>query len=44
MLHVNMIETGVGPPFNLKNILLQNGFIENMKPISQIQAHQNPTP
>jgi hypothetical protein len=30
--------------FNLRNILLQNGFIENMKPITQIWNHHKPTP
>jgi hypothetical protein len=33
MLHISMIEAGVGPP-NLKIKLLQNGFIENMKLIT----------
>jgi hypothetical protein len=39
----NMIELSVGP-LNLKNIFFQNEYVENMKPITQIQNHQNPTP
>jgi hypothetical protein len=31
MLQVGMIEVGVGP-FNLRNIVLQNGPIKNKKP------------
>ncbi len=34
----------VWAPLDLKNILLQNGSIENMKPRTQIWSHQNPTP
>jgi hypothetical protein len=43
MLHVGMIETGVGP-LNLRNILLQNGPIKNTKPRTQIQSQKSPTP
>jgi hypothetical protein len=31
----------VWAPFNLKNILLKNRSIENMKPRAQIKNHQN---
>jgi hypothetical protein len=34
----------VRAPFNLKNINLQNKFIQNTKLGAQIQSHQNPTP
>jgi len=34
----------VWAPLNLKNILLQNGSIENMKPKAQIWSHESPTP
>jgi len=34
-LHISMTKVGVGP-LNLKNILLQNESIENMKPRTQI--------
>jgi hypothetical protein len=33
----------VWAPLNLRNILLQNEFVKNTKPIAQIQSHQNPT-
>jgi len=39
-----MIKAGVGPPLNLRNIFLQNGFIENTKPKAQIWSHQSPIP
>jgi hypothetical protein len=42
-LDVNMIEIGVGF-LQFKNILFQNGFIENSKARKQIWSHQNPTP
>jgi hypothetical protein len=38
MLHICMIKAGVGP-FNLRNILLQNMPIENMKPKAQMRNH-----
>jgi hypothetical protein len=33
-----------GPPLSLRNIFLQYESIKNMKPSTQIQNHQNPTP
>jgi hypothetical protein len=35
MLHIGMIEIGVAP-LQIKNMLLQNGSIENTKPRAQI--------